>query len=472
MAGSRTHEVAARLAFIWESSRLVGYQDIALPQYLLTLDLLLQERKPIPAIEEFVLRSIDAGLHQVGDVGGLLGLDARLTQEAVLNQLDAQTISFDASAVSGRSLRLTSRGRDSLQSLVVIAPTRRAVPVVYDRLTLSISAGPDNLLRPRDLDTRSVPGRSKEAPKAQELSVDKVAAAVARAEGGRARRDPLAEFQLLAIRHVARAERRYRPAVLLVYERNGSLDYGIAVDGRPSGRHTAAIAELGGLSYLEVDERRILQDSCQEVAREQLPEALRSRIAHGPEVDEFRRQRTDLLGPGRPEGLTGEEELVVPALSRPEWRARDVPVWEQALLFAEALKAARRRLLICADDVTPRSADYAFANAIEVAASRGVAVDVVVRLSARSDASRGPGPALARIQEVAERRPLVRLHRTDAPGSSTLIWDDTWIAGSFPWLAQSGRGAGLVTGTGVLVTDADAVESAYGQRLSGFPNPG
>jgi hypothetical protein len=424
---------------------------------------LLQEKKPIPAIDEFVLRGVAAGLHNVGDVGGILGLDARLTQDAIMNQLDAGAVSFDVSTARGRSLDLTSRGQETLRTLVVMTPTRRAVPVTYDRLTLGLSAGSENLARPRDVECASLPARSKEAPKAQELSIDKLAGAIARAEGGRAKRDPLADFQLLDIRHVVRAERRYRLGVLLLYERNATLDYGIAVDGRASRDHTAAVGELGGLTHLGIDQRRILEDAPREVALAALPSDVRPLVARGPDVEEFRKALSERLA--LPAQMRGNAEANGTSLSRPEWPAREVTAWEQALLFGQAVRTASRRLLISSPTVAASSVDYALKGALEDAALRGAEVDVIVRRRPSGDPKSAAPDPLARLREATGGSARIRLHEVDEAVDSVLLWDDAWIAGAFPWLAQSGKDAGLMLGTGVLVTDQAAVSATYANLM-------
>lgn len=47
---------------------LVSCQEVGLPVYKVTVDVLTQIRKPIPPIEEFVLKSIDAGLSSEEEV--------------------------------------------------------------------------------------------------------------------------------------------------------------------------------------------------------------------------------------------------------------------------------------------------------------------------------------------------------------------------------------------------------------------
>lgn len=63
---------------------LVNYTEVGLPVYKITVQALTQIRKPIPPIEEYVLKAIHAGLSSEQDIDGFLGLEPSILREAMI----------------------------------------------------------------------------------------------------------------------------------------------------------------------------------------------------------------------------------------------------------------------------------------------------------------------------------------------------------------------------------------------------
>ena len=59
---------------------LIHYEAVGLPYYRLVLDAVIQQRN-IGPIEEFVLRSVEAGLDEIDDITGLLGVERALVEQ-------------------------------------------------------------------------------------------------------------------------------------------------------------------------------------------------------------------------------------------------------------------------------------------------------------------------------------------------------------------------------------------------------
>jgi len=216
----RAWEEAVRWAYNWPGFDLVGYEPVAIPMYSLPLEAVIQKRKPLSTIEEFTLRAIAAGLDSIEDVGGFLGLEPRLAEEAILNQLQASNLSLQPDRDEVRRLRLGPRSVDTLAELATYTTERQEVTVVWDRVTRSIVGTSDReLLSGFHLRVRSLhpspPGTPPELP---EVSVDEIAAAFAKSEGSRlARPNAEAEYELLGISGMGKPGRRYKLAVVLIY---------------------------------------------------------------------------------------------------------------------------------------------------------------------------------------------------------------------------------------------------------------
>src|SRR4051794_18207739 len=82
--------------------QLLAVEEAAIPVTIVQADVLAQERKPLPIIEEFLLRMIAAGVGAAQDTADMLGLER------------AQVLEAAASQVSDNNLRLRTDGDLSL----------------------------------------------------------------------------------------------------------------------------------------------------------------------------------------------------------------------------------------------------------------------------------------------------------------------------------------------------------------------
>jgi len=73
---------------------LVSWRKVGLPVYKITVHALIQLHKSIPPIEEFVLKTIKAGLSSEQEIGGLLGLEFVLVREAIINLRTSEDINL------------------------------------------------------------------------------------------------------------------------------------------------------------------------------------------------------------------------------------------------------------------------------------------------------------------------------------------------------------------------------------------
>jgi hypothetical protein len=480
---ARAFEDAARHANFWEGRELVAYEPVGIPMFAVQLDVVVQRKKPIPPIEEFALRAVQDGVTTMEAVSGFLGLEARLAEEGVLNQLQSANLVYQPDDQGVRSLGLTGRGVEALGNLAGYAPERTEILVIFDRMTRLVVGTEDRgLARPAAFQQRSLRARPPVAPPtARDISADDVNVALAKSEGlQRARRKAEAEFQLIGIKKVVRADRRYKAATLLVFRsrKSGSLDAGVVADGRPSTIHTQAMAELGGLTYLEIDDASIAAKRGIREAMRLVPGLRDDAVERGADLDTAVRELVDARRRMRDPDIEhdpGEGVTVTPrdAARRAyeeagqrllHWPMRRALAWEHPLLLEFGLTAAKRRVIIASPAITDQSAGYDLMRGLEDAASRGV--EVTVLLPPPMAVSRIEGDARRRLRELASRRPRIGVREVSV-GEPALVWDDTWVAGTFPWLAHEGDpDRSLVAAESIVVHGLESVDQAAARVLS------
>jgi hypothetical protein len=114
--------------------KLLGFVDIGLPISRIRLKVLTRYEKPIPPIEEFVLKSIEAGLNTEKDISGFLGLELNIVRDALANLFNSQDIDLIATDFQKQELKLTNQGQRTIKSTKMIIPEERSYEIYFDRL--------------------------------------------------------------------------------------------------------------------------------------------------------------------------------------------------------------------------------------------------------------------------------------------------------------------------------------------------
>lgn len=439
-----------RLARARPGMELVAHREVAVPLYTLTLDVIVEEQKPVPPIEEYVLRSANAGMGSIDDVCNFLGLERRLVEVAVHDLWQRDNVDV----VEGRLL-LTPAGQQVLSELVARAPVRREVSVEFDRMLYEVT-GPAVAGRLKPFDVREaglgelpLPHGHARKPRVDDLEVETVSPAIKRALKGQGMPP-----ELLAVRGVVRADRVFVEGLVLIYQTHDGTDYtlAVAVDGRLSTPHEDALGDAGGSERLGVDFEE-LRRSKVELADLVDPELValaadddEVRAVEGElEVLELEQQGTVVEGASpEDETTTIDDSMVEEALSQAQSRLEAFPVrrlrvYEHAPLLRRALEEAEERLLIISPWVSPAVVNDEFMRLLQLACKRGV--DIHIGFGIGGDRpqpharDRAPERRLRGLAKNFRNFHFAELGNTHA---KILIFDDIWITTSFNWLSFKG----------------------------------
>ncbi|MEU4516232.1 hypothetical protein AB0G05_42635 [Nonomuraea wenchangensis] len=426
---------------------LVAIRDAALPIAALSVTALVQERKRIPLLDEFVLRLAQMEVNTSEDISGVLGLDEQVVSRAIAGQLSENTLRYVRSG-SSRTVQLTPKGQQTATELTSIRPSRRNVECFFDRLAWELHPCDErDLLFAYELEEQGLielpPDRGK-AISESDLSPSALNAFLAQVA------DPAAEESIEVVnvrKFSAKRTRRFRPVKLLVYADATRQDINLAVvvDDEVSRRHELALAALGGASALgirvdEPAERPMLADELE-----------RLRVPTGGTAPEAPALETTDPGQQPEDGAQA---------AAPEVRA--LTVFEHRTQLDLALTTAAERLLIISPWLRPEVINTDFIAKLEGRLRRRVRVHIA---HGYQDDVPHPG-ALRRLENLAKRFPnLFTFTRIKNTHAKILIFDDTWISTSFNWLSFRGdpnRTYRMEEGT--LVRDRAIADAQY-ERL-------
>jgi len=437
---------------------LVAVQEVALPVLLLTVSALVIQTQEIPAIQQFVLRSVDQGLDDPAEVAGFLGLEPVVARAVIVELLMRDELYVGAPSTADRRqrLRIGPKGRAALEDFRAAVPTEVTLPIYMDGLTGSLSVESHlHIIRPVEADRRGlteVPPASRKRIEIEDISLAHLVHAFEKS-GGKS----LASQSLLGLLAVQRRERWFwEDSLALGFRSNDgrSVQVGFALNGTLSPEHEEAYAmafgdrPVGLLAELRssVDEPTPLADIpglSEEV--DQAAAALRAQLRN----EEAERERLVAeVASGSPADDTTRRMLAEQEQKVEELEAqlssisvRSVAMSEHPKLLDRALLESEKRLLIISPWVTTAVVGGLFVQRVEAALKRGVEVYIgygVKERFARLDKD-SQVRALQKLQPLTTRYKQFHLVRLGDTHSKVLVCDDRFVVTtSFNWLSFAG----------------------------------
>ncbi|WP_434444403.1 hypothetical protein [Lentzea sp. E54] len=403
---------------------LLGIEKAALPVTVVATDVLAQEVKPLPLLDEFVLRLLKADVGGATDIAAFLGLDQKLVDAVVADHFREGVLVVGPGL---GELTLTARGRRLADELESMRPIQKNFKLAFDRLTWSVAD-----YEPRDLVSKSVavaegcvllPAQRTTRIKAVDITPAAVNSILKRNERGRG-----GSIDVLDVIDVAPSMHRYLVVNLLIYgdQDRKEVEVAIVVDGDHSDVHNTALGTMGGTDKLGFTVASALPHTS-------LP----------PHI---------------------EVERVYPAagalFDENSPRVRGIQLFEHQAALMTALDTAEDRILISSDQATSSVVDSNFLAKLEQRLRARVRVDLVISTCGKE--------AQAELDRLARRHRRLTVHRPDGEVANTLVFDGNWVVSDFPWLSFRGARMPFRDYQGTVVAIPEEVDHAYAQELAPF----
>lgn len=411
--------------------RLAYTGEAAIPVSLLTLDVLAQERKRLPLVDEFVLRLANHGIHKIDNMAAVLGIDTATVSAAVTSQMSAETVEYRPDSLGGSKVLLTQGGRLAVEELSIVTPQRTEYPQAFDRMlwhpiphtradlvtrAVAESQGMRILpsIRTADVNTSDV------SPRRLNVLLHQ-----AQQDNGHPAID------VLAVEAITRQPRLYLPAVLLVFTSATADDlrFNIVVDDMLSEPHDNALHQVGGVERAKV---RVAPA----VSEPDLPPPLRHQRTPYDAVRDLQRQAEN--PPPRdhstPRTSAKEHDSVTARRTLEALTVRSVPLYEHRELLTAALTTTRSRFLLATPFVRDAVVNGDFLAKLEIMLRRS---DLTAHIGygLGNDPAHSNNNALSRLRALAGRYPRLTLAYIPDPHPNALIFDDTWVNSGFDWLS-------------------------------------
>ena len=478
-----SHEIAKRYAGSRPGLELVGFEEVGVPFYRLRLQALVQREKPLGPIDEFTLEAVSLGINKVADVTGVLGLDAVVVEQAIVDLCNRDLLDY-RHVPNGLNLVLTQMGKKSLEECLEIVPDRVEISVAFDRLTWSVSPQIErSLIRPRDARDQGMielPPKMQRRLRPDDLDVHQVEQAL------KSRQHSFLESATIVSIKDVTCYRMFEPAVALVFvdSANGEQQVALAIDGRVSERAETALSEIDGAKRV-----RLIVDASASVTerRPTLPPEIRRQQAEKSEIRALAVQEAEankeiesarILSSGaqsNAERAKAENAHEMAIESRDaarekvnEHRIRPLETFEHRVVLRDALKDTTQRLLIISPWVRGDVVDQQFVDSIERLAKRGVAIHIGWGIS-RGRQDDQDQYAISRLSRLASEYKNVVLKNFGNTHAKILITDDRLVVTSFNWLSFRGtERRSYRQEVGTLIAERQYVQTEYEKHVGQF----
>ena len=381
---------------------LIAIEDAAIPVSTLGVHVLAHEEKELPLLDEFLLRSIRAGLTLVADIASLLGIDPSILDGSVVSQLAIGNVTYSQST---RSVRLTARGEVAAVEHSSIVPVEQEIPVAFDRtIWRAVDYRSQDLIKKWEAEQAGMvilPAKRSATIRTDDVRAKEVEAFVSAGHGE-------SRFQILEITRVRRSKNLYLPAKLLVFSdgQSGNPELMLLVDGDDSVYHENELASMGGALKLGLRVAPSAEPSQYAEISQEVDAAVSHQLTATP--------------------ASGHGPIV-----------KQVGVYEHAVILSDALSSARQRLLIISPWIRRAVVTTSFLADLERRLRAGVSV--AIGHGYGPDDSGSDEDAIRKLRNLANRFPekfeFVRLPNTHA---KILIQDDVYVTTSFNWLSFRG----------------------------------
>ncbi len=378
------------------------------------------------------MRAIAAGLVEVANISGFLGID-ELSIKATLAQLREERYAVPLDD-DGNSTALTERGRAVLASARESSPQNETLVFLYDRLLLkAIQLSPEQWLFPQSVDPKTtieVRPYPAEGPVIADLSLPDVTHVLEQEAGGRSAfgRD------ILRFNRIVRKVRLCRPGVALVYKKLRAPDLQLAfvVDDVPNLELEHAFASRGGPKKMGFI-KSVNESATMAALRKYVGPASHSHQLDGVDLDERRiavsiarfKRQTALARSERSGGDNkGDvDAATAAAVNEAEDKLGAVPSrplapYEPAELLELALEKCRTLLMISSRTVDRSIVNEQFTKRLSEVLRRGARV--IISLTEPI----GTEPAALDLERLRARSPRLELNIGRRRQFNHLICDD------------------------------------------------
>lgn len=478
--------------------QLVDFYHAAFPSFWLQFQVLMQEQRSLPLVEEFILRTIETGQQNIGEIAGLLGLEWKIVLVGLEALQRRGQVKFGQinNTEKYTPIFITPKGQETLTKLFFSEPKPDTLPVCLDALTGKFYPN-RNLLqigRVREFEYHEIPTYIP-VPTVENLNFIALKRLVQEAE--REDQERKLKRELIEIREIEKNWTGYRVMQILQFVRSedGALQVQVYDGVERSTEHETVLLEMERAKYRPL--RAIMRDDVPpsyDETKSVIPEktlvVVRRKAVELPKLEkliESKFQRLENEKAKMNSQLVEERQdasLIVEKLKEEIERYRQykelydastegtevLEMQQHRPKLMEALRKAEREIIIISPWMNEQSMDYELREEIKKALKRGVNISIGHGFG---DADYREEKSLRQLRKIAKgHNGKLWVFRIGDVHSKVLICDEKFmIMTSFNWLSFKGdpvRGSRVEDG--ILTRDPRAIRKKKAEWVDRFKN--
>ena len=432
---------------------LTGIYELQIPAQLLKLRYVGEEVSSLGPLSEFVLRFVELGINQIGQISAAMGLPDELLQSVISSEIELNRVKENAAL---GTFHLTPHGRDILSDLLAKSPVRGDAEMIFDLCSRKLESWPAQTLR-ADKDTRALSNPPKAFPpgvefkphKSNELSERSLTIHLAPRPN---KKTPgTSKVEVLEIQKASVKKRGSVFSKLLVWQDASAVEVAFLIEtnGDRSFAHESFLSQNGGLATLGIH----------------------------PEPIQMHEKAEVVLAAGQPSASSDEDTLL--ELSNELGATQHTPDGgsvrpaDHKAYLEFALRNTRQRLVIVAPWITPWVVDSQFLEQLELLLRvRGVEVTIAWGFEDKSGRhkQRNHQGTLSKLLALSDKYPDFHFIKLDQSHIKVLLFDNNYICTSHNWLSYSGDQPRLEWGE--KRTNPSVVDDRYLELMNLLPAAG
>jgi hypothetical protein len=397
---------------------LVAIDNCVIPAKLLIVSMVTQQRKSLPLLTEFLLRSISLGISNPTELSQFLGFPH---DETVLNRIANLAADGVIRCSADGNLSLTSIGRTRVRELVEIVPEIKKQEFLFDQCGWMLSSTSPSEKISKGLvansDSIILPSKSKGNIDEDLITTEAVISAIEIDQTENRRLDILRIEGVIKKKSIV-----YIPGKILVYRSAGekTTRVAIAVNGKLMPEHEEVVNLYGGATALGIDIEDVNQTY--EISADILEKV-------APKSQEQNLNEISALGEEPPQSKT--------SISR---QAYEIGTFEHWPLMMSAITTAKERLFINSPWISEQIVNDDFLTKLEACLRRGVNTTFSYGFGADDAKESGAGfkRTMRDLESLNDKYLNFSLIRHGNTHVKQLIFDHTCVIGSFNWLSFKG----------------------------------
>lgn len=441
--------------------KLVKYFEAASPLYKMELNFTMQKKKALTALQEFIMKFIQAGIDDTEMISYFLGLNNSVVNTSIADLRTKDLVSVD---INYKKIKLTNSGVEALEKASLIVPEEITYPVYIDGITSNIFLDKRRYYVRKEVNNVGMVPLVPyiEEPLLIDIKFEELNRAINKyKKDNENHTDNMLEGKLLAINDLKKVYVQYKKLYVLVFlnEKIGNVELRIFDRSSRSQEYETRILQMynENLNLIQFDEKSVVDNSENKILAASIPNEIweeakrfdKKNNEYNKEISsiqtqiiEYKEEIENAQSKEKKESSTQKirflEEKINKLENEKNSAHRILNTYDHRPLLIKALKESRKIIIIVSPWIKQSGTNQEILNLVDSAVQKNIRVVIGYGISEEEQSDKRIINKLREIQnkKYGNNLKIINLSNTH---EKVLISDDNFmIVTSFNWLSFRG----------------------------------